>query len=212
MQVVGLAPDRRFGRRSTPLACLEHLALLWRWIVSRIGRLPIALPKNVTVEVNQGNEVVVKGPKGQLARTLNPDMTIESQDGVLHVVRPTDGRTHRMQHGLTRALLNNMVVGVTSGFKRELEIQGVGYRAEVKAGKLVLYMGYSHPVEMDAPKGIAYSVDTKANRITVEGIDRELVGLTAARIRGVRPPEPYHGKGIRYLGEKVRRKQGKTGK
>jgi large subunit ribosomal protein L6 len=113
---------------------------------------------------------------------------------------------------LTRALLNNMVVGVTTGFKRELEIQGVGSRAEVKGGKLVLFMGYSHPVEMDAPKGIAYSVDTKANRITVEGIDRELVGLTAARIRGVRPPEPYHGKGIRYLGEQVRRKQGKTGK
>jgi large subunit ribosomal protein L6 len=174
--------------------------------------LPITLPKNVTVEVNQGNEVVVKGPKGQLARAFNPDMTIEMQDGVVHVTRPSDGRIHRMQHGLTRALLNNMVVGVTTGFKRELEIQGVGYRAEVKGGKLVLFMGYSHPVEMDAPKGIAYSVDTKANRITVEGIDRELVGLTAARIRGVRPPEPYHGKGIRYLGEQVRRKQGKTGK
>lgn len=180
--------------------------------MSRIGRLPITLPNNVTIEVNQGNEVVVKGPKGRLERAVNPDMSIEMREGSLHVVRPTDGRIHRMQHGLTRALLNNMVVGVTSGFKRDLEIQGVGYRAEVKSGKLVLYMGYSHPVEMDAPQGIAYTVDPKANRITVEGIDRELVGLTAARIRSVRPPEPYHGKGIRYLGEQVRRKQGKTGK
>ena len=180
--------------------------------MSRIGRLPITLPNNVTIEVNQGNEVVVKGPKGRLERAVNPDMSIEMREGSLHVVRPTDGRIHRMQHGLTRALLNNMVVGVTTGFKRDLEIQGVGYRAEVKSGKLVLYMGYSHPVEMDAPQGIAYTVDPKANRITVEGIDRELVGLTAARIRSVRPPEPYHGKGIRYLGEQVRRKQGKTGK
>lgn len=180
--------------------------------MSRIGRLPITLPTNVTIEVNQGNEVVVKGPRGRLERAVNPDMSLEMREGSLHVVRPTDGRIHRMQHGLTRALLNNMVVGVTSGFKRDLEIQGVGYRAEVKSGKLVLYMGYSHPVEMDAPQGIAYTVDPKANRITVEGIDRELVGLTAARIRSVRPPEPYHGKGIRYLGEQVRRKQGKTGK
>ena len=180
--------------------------------MSRIGRLPITLPTNVTIEVNPGNEVVVKGPKGQLERAVNLDMSIEMREGSLHVVRPTDGRIHRMQHGLTRALLNNMVVGVTTGFKRDLEIQGVGYRAEVKSGKLVLYMGYSHPVEMDAPQGIAYTVDPKANRITVEGIDRELVGLTAARIRSVRPPEPYHGKGIRYLGEQVRRKQGKTGK
>lgn len=180
--------------------------------MSRIGRLPITLPTNVTIEVNQGNEVVVKGPKGRLERAVNPDMSLEMREGSLHVVRPTDGRIHRMQHGLTRALLNNMVVGVTTGFKRDLEIQGVGYRAEVKSGKLVLYMGYSHPVEMDAPQGIAYTVDPKANRITVEGIDRELVGLTAARIRSVRPPEPYHGKGIRYLGEQVRRKQGKTGK
>ncbi len=180
--------------------------------MSRIGRLPITLPKNVTVEVNPGNALVVKGPKGQLQRAVNPDMSIEMESGVLHVARPTDGRTHRMQHGLTRALINNMVVGVTTGFKKELEIQGVGYRAEVKSGKLVLYMGYSHPVEMDAPAGISYSVEAKANRITVEGIDRELVGLTAARIRSVRPPEPYHGKGIRYLGEQVRRKQGKTGK
>ena len=180
--------------------------------MSRIGRLPITLPKNVTVEVNPGNALVVKGPKGQLQRAVNPDMSIEMESGVLHVARPTDGRTHRMQHGLTRALINNMVVGVTTGFKKELEIQGVGYRAEVKGGKLVLYMGYSHPVEMEAPAGISYSVEAKANRITVEGIDRELVGLTAARIRSVRPPEPYHGKGIRYLGEQVRRKQGKTGK
>lgn len=180
--------------------------------MSRIGRLPISLPKNVTVDVKPGNEVIVNGPKGQLQQSFNPDMAIEVSNGVVTIARPTDGRIHRMQHGLTRALLSNMVTGVSAGFKRELEIQGVGYRAEMKGAKLVLYMGYSHPVEMEAPQGISYSVDTKAGKISVEGIDRELVGLTAARIRRVRPPEPYHGKGIRYAGEVVRRKQGKTGK
>jgi large subunit ribosomal protein L6 len=139
-------------------------------------------------------------------------MAIEISDGVVTISRPTDGRIHRMQHGLTRALLSNMVTGVSTGFKKDLEIQGVGYRAEMKGPKLVLYMGYSHPVEMDAPQGISYAVDTRAGKVRVEGIDKELVGLTAARIRKVRPPEPYHGKGIRYAGEVVRRKQGKTGK
>ncbi len=180
--------------------------------MSRIGRLPISLPKNVTVEVNPGNEVIVKGPKGQLEHSFNPDMAIDVSNGVVTIARPTDGRIHRMQHGLTRALLNNMVTGVSTGFKKDLEIQGVGYRAEMKGAKLVLYMGYSHPVEMEAPQGISYLVDAKAGKISVQGIDRELVGLTAARIRRVRPPEPYHGKGIRYAGEVVRRKQGKTGK
>lgn len=180
--------------------------------MSRIGRLPISLPKNVTVDVKPGNEVIVKGPKGQLAQTFNADMTIDISNGVVTVARPSDGRIHRMQHGLTRALLSNMVTGVSAGFKKELEIQGVGYRAEMKGPKLVLHMGYSRPVEMDAPQGISYVVDAKAGKISVEGVDKELVGLTAARIRRVRPPEPYHGKGIRYAGEVVRRKQGKTGK
>jgi large subunit ribosomal protein L6 len=174
--------------------------------------LPISLPKNVTVDVKPGNEVTVKGPKGQLEQSFNVDMAIEISDGVVTISRPTDGRIHRMQHGLTRALLSNMVTGVSTGFKKDLEIQGVGYRAEMKGPKLVLYMGYSHPVEMDAPQGISYAVDTRAGKVRVEGIDKELVGLTAARIRKVRPPEPYHGKGIRYAGEVVRRKQGKTGK
>ena len=180
--------------------------------MSRIGRLPISLPKNVTVDVKPGNEVIVKGPKGQLEQSFNVDMAIEISDGVVTISRPSDGRIHRMQHGLTRALLSNMVTGVSTGFKKDLEIQGVGYRAEMKGPKLVLYMGYSHPVEMDAPAGISYTVDTRAGKVRVEGIDKELVGLTAARIRRVRPPEPYHGKGIRYAGEVVRRKQGKTGK
>ncbi len=180
--------------------------------MSRIGRLPISLPKNVTVDVKPGNEVIVKGPKGQLQQSFNVDMTIEITDGVVTVSRPTDGRIHRMQHGLTRALLSNMVTGVSTGFVKDLEIQGVGYRAEMKGPKLVLFMGYSHPVEMEAPQGISYTVDTRAGKIRVEGVDKELVGLTAARIRRVRPPEPYHGKGIRYAGEVVRRKQGKTGK
>jgi large subunit ribosomal protein L6 len=174
--------------------------------------LPISLPKNVTVDLKPGNEVIVKGPKGQLEHSFNPDMAIEIIDGVVTIARPTDGRIHRMQHGLTRALLSNMVTGVSTGFKKDLEIQGVGYRAEMKGPKLVLHMGFSHPVEMDAPQGISYTVDTRAGKIRVEGIDKELVGLTAARIRRVRPPEPYHGKGIRYAGEVVRRKQGKTGK
>ena len=180
--------------------------------MSRIGRLPISLPQNVTVDLKPGNEVIVKGPKGQLEHSFNPDMAIEISDGIVTIARPTDGRIHRMQHGLTRALLSNMVTGVSAGFKKDLEIQGVGYRAEMKGPKLVLHMGFSHPVEMDAPQGISYTVDTRAGKIRVEGIDKELVGLTAARIRRVRPPEPYHGKGIRYAGEVVRRKQGKTGK
>lgn len=180
--------------------------------MSRIGRLPISLPNNVSIDVKPGNEVIVKGPKGQLEQSFNPDMAIDISDGVVTIARPSDGRIHRMQHGLTRALLSNMVTGVSTGFKKDLEIQGVGYRAEMKGPKLVLYMGYSHPVEMEAPQGISYVVDAKAGKISVQGIDKELVGLTAARIRRVRPPEPYHGKGIRYAGEIVRRKQGKTGK
>ena len=180
--------------------------------MSRVGRLPIPIPKNVTIDIKPSNEVTVNGPKGQLRRTFSPDMTIEVADGTAQVSRPSDGRIHRMQHGLTRALLANMVTGVTTGYKKDMEIQGVGYRAEMKGNKLVLHMGYSHPVEMDAPQGISYAVDKGGRNFSIEGIDKELVGLMAARIRAVRPPEPYHGKGIRYAGEVVRRKQGKTGK
>lgn len=180
--------------------------------MTRVGKLPIPVPASVSVQINPGNEVVVKGPKGQLLRSFSPDMTIALHGNQLHVTRPTDQRLHRMTHGLTRALLNNMVVGVTSGFKKVLQIEGVGYRAEMQGQKLVLFMGYSHPVEMEPPKGIAFTVDKTGRVVTVEGPDKEQVGLIAARIRNVRPPEPYHGKGIRYAGEAVRRKQGKTGK
>ncbi|MCS6843663.1 MAG: 50S ribosomal protein L6 [Caldilineales bacterium] len=180
--------------------------------MSRIGKLPIAVPKNVSVTIQPDNTVIVKGPKGQLQKTFPRDMRIELADGQLRVYRPSDNRFHRMQHGLTRALLANMVQGVVSGFKRSLTIEGVGYRAEMQGPKLVLFMGYSHPVEMVPPPGITYSMDKSGRIITVEGIDKELVGLMAARIRAVRPPEPYHGKGLRYNEEVVRRKQGKTGK
>ena len=180
--------------------------------MSRIGRMPIAVPSGVSVEIKAGNEVRVKGPKGQLQRTFSPDMQIELEGGEIKIARPNDHRLQRMQHGLTRSLLNNMVLGVTDGFKKNMEIQGVGYRAELQGTTLVLHMGYSRPVEMPAPEGISYTVDRGGRNFTIEGIDKELVGLTAARVRAVRPPEPYHGKGIRYAGEHVRRKQGKTGK
>jgi large subunit ribosomal protein L6 len=174
--------------------------------------MPIDVPQNVSVEIHTGNEIVVKGPRGQLQRTFSPDITIEKADSQLLVKRSSDHRLQRMQHGLTRALLNNMVVGVSSGFKRVLQIEGVGYRAEMQGPKMVLFMGYSHPVEMDPPPGIAFGVDKSGRTITVEGADKELVGLVAAQVRAVRPPEPYHGKGIKYEKEVVRRKQGKTGK
>jgi large subunit ribosomal protein L6 len=180
--------------------------------VSRVGRLPITLPKGVTVQVEAGNEITVQGPKGKLTRAFSPDIQIDLVDGEVRVTRPSDHRNHRMLHGLTRALLANMVQGVSDGFSKTLQIEGVGYRAEMQGSKLVLHMGYSHPVEMPPPEGITFTVDRSGRVLTVAGIDKEVVGLTAARIRSVRPPEPYHGKGIRYQGEMVRRKQGKTGK
>ncbi len=180
--------------------------------MSRIGRMPIALPKGVEVKVEPGNLVTVKGPKGTLTRALHPDMQIEVREGQVVVRRPSDARHHRALHGLTRALLANMVTGVSQGFRKELEIVGVGYRAELQGQKLVLSLGFSHPVEVEPPEGIAFEVDRSGRKFSVLGIDKELVGEVAAKIRAKRPPEPYKGKGIRYVGEYVRMKAGKGGK
>lgn len=180
--------------------------------MSRIGRMPIALPKGVEIKVEPGNLVTVKGPKGTLTRALHPDMQIEVAEGRVVVHRPSDARHHRALHGLTRALLANMVTGVSQGFRKELEIVGVGYRAELQGRKLVLSLGFSHPVEVEPPEGIAFEVDRSGRKFSVLGIDKELVGEVAAKIRAKRPPEPYKGKGIRYVGEYVRMKAGKGGK
>jgi large subunit ribosomal protein L6 len=175
--------------------------------MSRIGKKPIAVPDGVTVEL--GPElVVVKGPKGELSQGVSPRMTIEEEDGTLTVRRPTDRGPDRALHGLTRSLLANLVEGVTEGFERRLEIQGVGYRARLQGRTLDLTVGYSHPVSLAAPEGIEFEVP-QPTQVIVRGIDKQLVGETAARIRRVRPPEPYKGKGIRYAGEQVRRKVGK---
>jgi large subunit ribosomal protein L6 len=179
--------------------------------MSRIGRKPIPVPGTVELTIEPENRVRVKGPKGELSAEFNRDLTIERQNGEIVVTRPDDEREHRSLHGLTRTLLFNMIVGVTEGFRKELEIQGVGYRAALDGKDLVLTVGYSHPVRMVAPDGIAYTVEGNT-RLAVIGIDKQVVGEEAARIRRVRPPEPYKGKGIRYAGEYVRRKAGKTGK
>ncbi len=179
--------------------------------MSRIGRLPVPVPSGVTVDI-KGSHVKVKGPKGELERSFHPDISIAQEGDKLVVMRPTDGRLHRAMHGLTRALLANMVTGVVEGFRKTLDIEGVGYRAEIKGDNLVLSVGYSHPVEMVPPPGITFSVEKGAKTVHVDGIDKELVGEIAARIRRVRKPEPYKGKGIRYRGEHVRRKAGKAGK
>jgi large subunit ribosomal protein L6 len=173
--------------------------------------MPITIPQGVTVDV-QKNSVLVKGPKGEISRSFDPAMQIDLEDGTLVVERPTDHRRHRSLHGLTRALLNNMVVGVSEGFSRRLEIQGVGYRAEMQGKNLVLNVGYSHPVVIEPPDGISFQIEKGYREISVLGVDKEMVGEIAARIRRVRPPEPYKGKGIRYQGEYVRRKAGKAGK
>ncbi len=179
--------------------------------MSRIGRKPIAIPKTVDLTIGDGNVVTVKGPKGTLTQKFHADMQLVRENGDLTVSRPSDAREHRSLHGLTRTLLNNMVVGVTEGYRKNLEIQGVGYRAAMEGKILVLNVGYSHPVRMDPPEGIAFVVDGQT-KVAVTGYDRQVVGEEAARIRRVRPPEPYKGKGIRYEGEVVRRKAGKTGK
>lgn len=178
--------------------------------MSRIGRMPIAVPADVTVKVEEGNVVSVKGPKGELSRVIHKDMGLNLEGGVLTVSRPSDQKEHRSLHGLSRTLLNNMVVGVTKGFTKNLEISGVGYRASKSGTKLNLTLGFSHPVEVDPPQGITIDVPAP-NRIIVSGIDKEAVGAIAAKIRSFREPEPYKGKGIRYEGEKVRRKIGKAG-
>jgi large subunit ribosomal protein L6 len=177
--------------------------------MSRVGKKPVVVPKGVTVIVD-GRDVTVKGPKGELRRTLPPEMMVTLEDGQVSVQRPTDTSRHRALHGLTRALLANMVDGVTTGFEKKLEIQGVGYKAESLPKGVRLVVGYSHPVEYTAPAGVTIVVE-KPTLLKVEGIDKEKVGQVAAELRRVRPPEPYKGKGIRYVGEHVRRKAGKTG-
>jgi large subunit ribosomal protein L6 len=178
--------------------------------MSRIGRMPIPLPSGVEV-TQDGSSLRVKGPLGTLERTIHPEMKLEREDGELRVVRPTDEPRHRALHGLTRTLVNNMITGVATGFTKNLEISGVGYRAQLQGTKLVLALGYSHPVEVDPPAGIEFRVETPT-RLAVFGADKELVGQTAAYIRAQRKPEPYKGKGIRYAGEQILRKAGKAGK
>jgi large subunit ribosomal protein L6 len=181
--------------------------------MSRVGRSPIRVPSNVTVKVDKGNKVTVTGPKGTLEQVLSSDMQIVQEDDTLLVQRPTDSNNHRAQHGLTRSLLNNMVVGVTDGFTRRLEVHGVGYRAEKQGNNLVLQVGKSHPVVIEpTSQTIVFEVDRDGRGFTVQGIDKCEVGQLAAVIRKERPPEPYKGKGIRYAGEFVRMKAGKSGK
>jgi large subunit ribosomal protein L6 len=178
--------------------------------MSRIGRLPITVPSTVDVTID-GRVVTVKGPKGSLTRSLHPDMTVSREDGTLVVTRPTEQKTHKQLHGLTRTLVNNMVVGVTDGYRKGIEITGVGYRAALNGKKLTLNLGYSHPIEIDPPEGISFEVENPT-RLAVVGIDKELVGQIAAKVRATRKPEPYKGKGVRYAGEYIRRKAGKAGK
>jgi len=179
--------------------------------MSRIGRRPITIPTGVDVRLDDGNHVNVKGPKGELSASFNTDLKLTRENGDLLVERPNNEREHRSLHGLTRTLINNMIVGVTDGFRKNLEIQGVGYRAAMDGATLVLSVGYSHPIRIVPPDGISYTLDGPT-RVTVAGIDKQMVGEEAARIRRTRPPEPYKGKGVRYAGERIRRKAGKTGK
>jgi large subunit ribosomal protein L6 len=178
--------------------------------MSRIGRLPITVPSSVDVTID-GRQLTVKGPKGTLSRSLHPDITVSREDNNLVVTRPTEQKTHKQLHGLTRTLVNNMVLGVTDGYRKGLEITGVGYRATLNGRKLTLNLGYSHPIEIEPPDGISFEVENPT-RLAVVGIDKELVGQIAAQVRSTRKPEPYKGKGVRYAGEVVRRKAGKAGK
>jgi len=179
--------------------------------MSRVGKKPIEVPASVTVTVAEDNTVTVKGPKGELTRSFNQDIKIEQEGNIINLVRPSESKEHRTIHGTTRALLANMVTGVSEGFTRSLELIGVGYRAQLQGNKLVLNVGYSHPVEFTPEAGLEVEVPSNT-KIIVKGISKERVGALASNIRDVRPPEPYKGKGIRYEGEFVRRKEGKTGK
>jgi len=179
--------------------------------VSRIGRLPVDIPSGVQVDVT-GYNVRVKGPKGELQRMFSHLIAIKMENNRLNITRNSDDPAERALHGTTRAVLANMIHGVSKGFEVVLEVEGVGYRAELEGKNLTLFVGYSHPVKMEPPDGISFDVDLKTRQIKVLGFDKELVGQVAANIRKVRPPEPYHGKGIRYLGERIRRKAGKAGK
>lgn len=185
--------------------------------MSRIGKRPVPVPEKVTVTIEPGNAVVVKGPKGQLSRQLHPAMRIVQDDGVLRVERPSDTKEHRSLHGLTRTLLSNMVVGVSEGWQRELEINGVGYRAALEGNTLVLQLGFSHPVRMNPPADVSYVVGDRKSAsdplpIFIRGMNKEVVGQEAAKLRSLRPPEPYKGKGVKYKEERIRRKAGKAGK
>jgi len=185
--------------------------------MSRIGRTPIPVPAKVQVNWTEGNLVTVKGPKGELSQQVDPALTLKLDNGTLSVTRPSDSKEHKAKHGLYRTLVNNMVLGVTTGFTKQLEIHGVGYRASKVGENLVIQVGYSHPIEVQPPTGISLAVDgidaaTKATKVSVSGIDKQLVGQVAALIRSVRKPEPYKGKGVRYTGEVIRRKAGKAGK
>lgn len=179
--------------------------------MSRVGKMPIAIPAGVTVTVTPENVVTVKGPRGELVKAMHKDINIAVEDAQVVVTRPSDVKEHRALHGLTRALLNNMVVGVSQGFSKTLELNGVGYRAQLQGKKLVMNLGYSHPVEVEAVDGVDFKLDG-TTKVIVEGIDKEKVGAVAANIRSWRKPEPYKGKGIKYSDEVIRRKEGKTGK
>ena len=179
--------------------------------MSRIGKQPITIPAGVTVEVSADNTVTVKGPKGTLSEKVNKDIAVNKEGNVIHVTRPTDDKAHRSLHGLYRTLIHNMVVGVTEGYTKSLELVGTGYRAQMQGKALNITIGFSHPVIVDAPENISFETPTQT-KIVVKGIDKQQVGNIAADIRAIRKPEPYHGKGIRYENENVRRKEGKTGK
>lgn len=179
--------------------------------MSRIGRMPIEVPQGVEVKLGAGNEITVKGPKATLSRVLHPEMLVAVENGLITVTRPSENKTHKSLHGLTRTLINNMIIGVTEGYTKTLEINGVGYRAQKQGNKLVMNLGYSHPVEMVEPEGVKVEVPNP-NQIIVSGSDKQAVGQFAAVVREKRPPEPYKGKGIKYADEVIRRKEGKTGK
>lgn len=178
--------------------------------MSRIGRLPISVPAGVEVKID-GNLVSVKGPKGELSREISAPITVAQEDGVITVSRPNDERESRALHGLSRSLINNMIIGVTEGYTKKLEIVGTGYRVMAKGSDLEFALGYSHPISISAPEGISFAVEG-ANKLTISGISKQQVGQVAANIRGLRKPDPYKGKGIRYEGEQIRRKVGKAGK